>query len=90
MPLSVKLDAADQERLRRIGAAKDRSTHYLMREAIRQFLDREEARQSFLAEADAAWRNYRETGQHNTGDEIANWLETWGSDDEKDAPVCHD
>ena len=43
-----------------------------MREAIRQYLDREEAR--------AAWRDYQKTGLHRTGAEAAQWLDGWGTE----------
>jgi plasmid stabilization system protein ParE len=41
-----------------------------MREAIKQYVEREEARESFTAEALASWAAYQETGQHLTGQEV--------------------
>lgn len=90
MALSVKLDPAQQERLRLLAEQRDRSPHYLMREAIQQYLEREEARESFRRDALAAWEHYRETGLHVTGDELAVWLDSWGSDHEADAPTPHE
>jgi predicted transcriptional regulator len=55
-----------------------------MKEAIRQYLDREESKESFKQEALASWQTYQETGQHLTGEEVASWLETWGTDQEKE------
>lgn len=60
-----------------------------MREAIRQYLDREEKRVSFHQDAVNSWNEYQETGLHATGDEVIQWLNTWGTDDEQDAPECH-
>lgn len=79
MPVSIKLDAQEQERLRLLAAQRQRTSHYLMREAIRQYLDREEARESFKQEAVAAWAEYQETGQHHTGTDIEAWLDGWGT-----------
>lgn len=62
----------------------------MMREAIRQFVEREEARESFKQEALQSWRDYRETGLHLTSEETAAWLESWGTEDEAEAPECHD
>lgn len=90
MALSVKLDAMQQDRLRQLAEQRDRSPHYLMREAIQQYLDREEARESFLREAMASWEHYRETGLHVTGDEFATWLDGWGTDKETAPPEPHE
>jgi hypothetical protein len=50
-----------------------------MREAIEQYVAREEARESFKQEAYASWSAYQETGRHLTGDEVRDWLGRWGS-----------
>jgi predicted transcriptional regulator len=60
-----------------------------MREAIKEYLDREEARESFLQEALASWAEYQGTGLHLTGDELKTWLDTWGTEEETDIPECH-
>jgi predicted transcriptional regulator len=41
--VGVRLSDETQQRLERLGQARDRSPHYLMKAAIEQFLDREEA-----------------------------------------------
>jgi predicted transcriptional regulator len=61
----------------------------MMREAINQYLDREEKSESFRQDAVNSWNEYQETGLHTTGDEVIQWLNTWGTDDEKDPPECH-
>jgi len=48
---SVKLDAELTERLKRLAGRRQRTPHALMREAIRDFVEREEARESFKEEA---------------------------------------
>jgi len=89
-PVSLKLEQAEHERLKVLAESKHRKPHFLMKEAIRQYLDREEARESFKQEALASWREYKETGHHLTGDEVEAWLDTWGSKQEKAVPSCHD
>ena len=49
----------------------------------------EEANQSFITEALASWAHFQETGLHVTLDEVLDWLSTWGTSSEKEAPVCH-
>jgi predicted transcriptional regulator len=76
--------------LKVLAESKHRKPHFLMKEAIRQYLDREEARESFKQEALTSWREYKETGHHLTGDEVGAWLDTWGSQQEKAIPSCHE
>jgi predicted transcriptional regulator len=55
-----------------------------MREAIRSYVEREEKREKFKQEALASWKAYQETGVHLTHQEIGDWLDSWGTDREKD------
>jgi predicted transcriptional regulator len=87
---SIKIDDELKGRLRRLGEARKRSSHWLMREAIEQYVTREESRESFKAEAEASWAAYQDTGRHLTGDEVRAWLRRWGEPDEADLPTCHD
>jgi len=90
MATSVKLDENLKTRIKRLAEARRRSPHWIMREAIRDYVEREEAQESFRQEAMASWKAYQETGRHLSGEEVRNWLETWGSDDETDVPPCHE
>jgi predicted transcriptional regulator len=87
---SVKLDEELTDRLKRLAGRRQRTPHALMREAIREYVEREEARESFKEEALASWTAFQETGRHLSGDELRDWLSTWGSDAEAEAPDCHD
>lgn len=49
-----------------------------------------QAREAFKQEALASWAAYKETGQHLTGAQVRGWLHTWGSDDERPVPECHE
>nr|WP_305910389.1 hypothetical protein [Methylomarinum sp. Ch1-1]MDP4523109.1 hypothetical protein [Methylomarinum sp. Ch1-1] len=53
-------------------------------------MEREEARERFKQEALAAWQAYQETGQHLTGQEVRDWLSTWGTAHEQAVPECHE
>jgi predicted transcriptional regulator len=72
---SLKLDTEMKERLQRLAGTRRRSAHWLMREAIVQYVDREEKREEFKQEALAAWAEYQRTGLHLTGEEVNGWLE---------------
>lgn len=88
-PIAVKLDQGIRDRIKHLAESKHRTTHWMMREAIQQYVEREEKREAFRQDAIKAWEEYQETGLHVTGDEVIAWLDTWGEENEKAAPVCH-
>ena len=90
MATSLKIDDALKERVRQLASKRRRSPHWVMLEAIQQYVTREEARESFKQEALAPWTAYKETGRHLTGEEVRGWLSDWGADDEKPVPECHE
>ena len=90
MATSVKIDDGLKDRLQNLAGRRRRSAHWLMREAIAQYVEREEGHESFKQEAMASWTAYRETGRHLTGEETRAWLRTWGEAGEAEAPACHD
>lgn len=89
-PTSVKLDDELKGRVKTLAESRRRSTHWILREAIAQYVEREEKREAFRQEAVEAWNNYQATGSHANLDEMTTWLESWGTDDEQPAPRCHD
>lgn len=89
MAISVKIDDALKRRIQRLAGQRRRSPHWIMLEAIRQYVEREEARESFMQEALASWATHQESGVQLTGQEVRIWLETWGTDDESAMPECH-
>ena len=89
MATSVKLDDDLRDRIQSLAQSKQRSAHWIMREAIREYVSREEARRSFDQATIGALEEYQETGLHLTGEEVFAWLETWGTDEESEPPSCH-
>lgn len=90
MATSLKIDDELKARIHELARLRRRSAHWIMHEAIAQYVEREEARESFKQEAVASWTAYQETGQHLTGEEVRAWLTTWGSEAETDLPPCHE
>jgi predicted transcriptional regulator len=90
MATSVKLDDDLKSRIQRLADTRHRSAHWIMREAIRDYVEREESRESFKQEALASWTAYQETGRHLTGQEVRDWLNTWSTDKETEIPECHE
>ncbi len=87
---SVKLDDDLKNRVQQLARKQQHSAHWIMRKAIRDYVEREEAREQFVQEALVAWSSYQETGKHLSGQEVQEWLQTWGSDDETEIPECHE
>jgi predicted transcriptional regulator len=89
MATSIKLEDDLKDRIQSLAESKQRSAHWIMREAIREYVSREEARRSFDQATIDALEEYHETGLHLTGEEVSAWLETWGTDEESEPPACH-
>ncbi|MCX2721209.1 CopG family ribbon-helix-helix protein [Roseibium salinum] len=88
MATSLKISDELKGRVQQLARQRRRSAHWIMLEAIQQYVAREEAREDFLREALTSWADYQETGEHLTGQEVRSWLDSWGSDDEEAAPEC--
>lgn len=88
-PVSLKLDADLRARLHRLAEAQRRTPHWLMREAIAQFVQREEARERLRVDAAAAWEEYQATGRHATGEAMDAWLARLEAGEDVDPPACH-
>lgn len=89
MATSLKIDDELKGRVQQLAGQRRHSPHWIMLEADRQYVEREEARESFKQEALASWAAYNETGRHLTGQEVRTWLNTWGTDEEEVVPECH-
>ena len=88
-PVAVKIELEMKIRLKRLADEKQRSSHWVMREAIHQYVEREEKRSTLRHDAINAWEEVQDTGLHLTGEEVKDWLSSWGTDSEKAAPKCH-
>ena len=61
-PMSIKLDSDTQSRIKQLAAARDRSAHWMMREAITQYVEREERKEAFRRDTLDARQEFQETG----------------------------
>ena len=89
-PVAIKINEDIKVRIKRLADARHRTPHWLMREAITQYVEHEEKREAFRQDTLKAWEEYRATGLHATAEEVDAWLASWGTDDELSAPVCHE
>jgi len=88
-PVAIKIDEDIKARVKRLAEARHRTSHWLMREAITQYVEREEKREAFRQDTLRAWEEYRSTGRHASDEEVQTWLSSWGTDHELPAPTCH-
>lgn len=86
---SIKIGDELKSRVQHLAQARRRSPHWIMREAIEQYVEREEKRESFRQDAMQAWDRYRQTGQHLTQEEADGWLAKLEAGEDADLPECH-
>jgi predicted transcriptional regulator len=87
---SLKLDAETAARLERLAQARRRPADWLMREAIEQYVEREERREQLREDALAAWTEYQATGRHVTAEEADAWLARLEAGEDAEPPLPHD
>ena len=86
---TVRLDDELKSQLLDLAESRDRSESWIIREAIKEYVEREAAEDRFIQEAEASWKEYQETGLHLTLDEVSKWLDTWGTGVKTPLPKCH-
>lgn len=73
---TVKLEPKVAEQLQNLGKSKDRSTHWLMKQAINEYVKKEECKASLRQETLARWQE----AEHNeifSQEQISKWLDHW-------------
>ncbi|MBK6613268.1 ribbon-helix-helix protein, CopG family [Ottowia sp.] len=88
-PVAIKIDEDIKARVKRLAEARHRTAHWLMREAITQYVEREEKRETFRQDTLKAWEEFRATGLHVTAEEADAWLEQLEQGSDVEPPECH-
>ena len=88
-PMSVKLDPDTRARIEHLAESRRRTTHWMMREAIQQYVEREERREVFRQDGIRAWKEYQATGLHATLEEADAWLGKLEEGKNAGPPECH-
>ena len=71
--VGIRLEEETQQRLKSLGEKRDRSPHYLMREAIEKFLEQEEEIEAENALMRERWERYQLTGETIPHAEVQAW-----------------
>ncbi len=73
--VGVKLDDETRARLKKLGQAKQRATHWMVKEAVARYLEVEERYERERAEDLARWERYVETGHAVPHETVTAWLD---------------
>ena len=84
--LGVRLDEQLENRLAALAAKTRRTKSFLAKEALIRYIEEEELKQRENELALARWEEYQETGETISNETMIDWLESWGSDQEKSCP----
>lgn len=86
--VGVKLDNETRDRLKKLGEVRNRSPHWLMKEAIKRYLEVEEQHKQEKAEDQARYQTYLETGTHVSSADMTTWLDTLAEQAAQRAQAC--
>ena len=88
-PVAIKIDEDTRNRVKRLAEARQRSSHWMMLEAIRQYVESEEKREAFRQDGIRAWNEYQATGLHVSLEEADAWLAQLEAGKDVEPPECH-
>jgi predicted transcriptional regulator len=84
--IGVKIDEATRERLRDLAEAKNRTPHWVVKEAISEYLTREEQRERERTEDQERWERYVLTGEAVPHERVQEWLEALADGKDETCP----
>lgn len=86
---TLKLDKDIKDRLKKLGEARDRTPHWLMVDAVKSYVEREEKREAFRSEVLKDYEQYQRDGLHVTDEEANTWLNQLANGLDVEPPACH-
>lgn len=86
----LKLDKVIKDRLQRLATDRGRKLQGLIRDAIQQYVDREESSEQSQQQALKGWNDFQVSGLHVAADEADAWLSKLEAGEDVEAPECHD
>ena len=85
-PTSVKLDPDLKKRLQKLAERRHKSTHGLIKEAISNYLNKEEKEEKLKQLTRSRWRGKSDALLTEDAD-VQKWLNSWGSKQESEGPA---
>lgn len=84
--LGVRLDEQLEKRLAVLAEKTQRSKSFLAKKALTLYIEEEERKQRENELTVARWEEYQETGEVVSNDAMMDWLNSWGTEQEKPCP----
>jgi len=85
--LGVRLDKQLKSRLNALAVKMQRLKSFLAKEALTRYIEEEDCKQRENELTMARWEEYQETGETVSNDAMMDWLDSWGTDQEKPCPA---
>jgi len=88
--LTIRIDEETKERLDRLAESVARSKSYLVTRALQDYLDLNEWQVKAIKEAVNKAVNKADSpgAKFAAHEDVSAWLETWGTENEKEPPQC--
>jgi predicted transcriptional regulator len=86
---TVKLSAREREGIKAIAALRNRTPHYIMKEAIQTYLEKAQAEQVFVQAALRSREHLKNTGLHITQNEFSAWVQVIQKNPTAPMPASH-
>ena len=81
--VGIRLDEETQARLKKLGRNRDRSPHYLMKEAVETYLAREEIIEAEKMLIKERWEKFELTGETLSHDDVKDWAKSLSTPNNK-------
>ena len=85
--LGIRLDEQLEDRLNILAQRTQRSKSFLAKAALLRYIEEEERRHYENELSIARWEEYQETDETVSHEAMTDWLESWGTDQERPCPV---
>ena len=85
--LGVRLDDELEQRLAALSEKTKRTKSFHAKEAIREYLEEKEKIAARNTETLARWEAYKATGETVDNESVMEWLDSWGTENEKSCPL---
>jgi len=86
---AVKLEEDTKELLELLSNARKRSMNWMIRQAVREYAQREGEKEKLRQEAVKAWMDYSVSDLHLSGGEADAWLAQLEAGENVEIPKCH-
>jgi predicted transcriptional regulator len=85
---SIRINEDLRCRLEAFASRHQRTSNFVINEALQLYLEMKEREDVLIEAAEESWAEYQTNHQAADGDEVLNWILSWGSPSESPAPKC--